>query len=80
VVGDQLVERAAQDFVAPVRRHRRAGHRFDPADGVVEFPFVDRFAVDAGEHRWNLRGHRLGRRGRPRRHWSSGWRWLLAAD
>jgi len=80
VEGDQLIERAAQNFVAPVRRDRRAGHRFDPPDGVVEFPLVDRFAVHAGKHRWNLRGHRLGRCVRPRRNWSSEWRRLLAAD
>ena len=47
VIGDQLIEHAAQHLVALVRRHRRTGARFHALHRVVELPALDLLAVDS---------------------------------
>ena len=65
-VGDQLVERPAQHFVAPLRRDRAASG-LHVLDQPVEVDLGDVLAVDAREHVGQLGRHRLWRRRRFRR-------------
>ncbi|MBA3886357.1 MAG: hypothetical protein H0X67_11590 [Acidobacteria bacterium] len=58
-VGDQLIERAAQDFVAPLVGQRLAGAQFHVADQAVELRLGHVFPVDPRQNGWQLRRHRL---------------------
>jgi hypothetical protein len=60
LVADDLIEDPSVDLVALVGRHGSAGASLQVLDELLELLQGDALAVDAGEHRGQLRGHRPG--------------------